>query len=178
LTTSTASQARDPGRGRASGCLLLVFLPFLLGGIGGAAIFGQHLIGWFGARSLVAAECVIARAELRIVGSDGPGYEVHADYRYTVAGHDYLGHRVHFGWGFDSGEFHPRLFEELERHRTAGLPYPCFVDPTDPTVSLLNRDFRFDVVGLSAVFVVIFGGVAAFGMKAAFSGARRRSDFP
>jgi len=136
------------------------------------------MIGWLGARDLVNAECVIDRAELRIVGSDGPGYEVHADYRYTVAGRNYVGHRVHFGWGRDNGEFHLRLFEELERHRTEGRAYPCFVDPTDPTVSLLNRDFRFDIVGLSAVFVVIFGGVAVFGMKAAFSGARRRSDFP
>ena len=170
--------AHDPGRRGVSGCLIVVFLPFLFGGVAGAAILGQQVIGWFGARKFVAAECLIERAELRIVGSDGPGYEVHADYRYSVAGRGYTGHRVHFGWGRDSGEFRPRLFEDIERHRLEGRPYPCFVDPSDPTASLLNRDFRFDVVGLSAVFVVVFGGVAVFGLKAAFSGARRRSDFP
>ena len=159
------------GRRRAAGCLTVVFLPFAIGGLFGASVLIQHLFGWASTRGYVPAQCTIEFAELKVTGND-PGYEARARYRYSIEGRAYEGTRTHFGWAGDSGAFHPRLFEDLDLHRRASTPMPCFVDPVHPEKSVINRDLRFDIMALSVAFALVFGGAGFGGLRAALSLAR------
>lgn len=160
------------GRRWGIGCFTAISLPFALGGVLGGAVLVQHLHGWLTTRGYVSARCTIDFVTLHEMGTDEPGYEVLARYRYPFGGREFMGTRTHFGWGGDSGDFHRRLYEDMEAHRLSGEPMPCFVDPGHPEQSVINRDLRLDMVALSAAFLLIFGGIGLAGLRLAWTSAR------
>jgi len=161
------------GRLWGAGCFTAISFPFAVGGLFGAAVLAQHLFGWASTRGYVPAQCLIDYAELQDRGGDGPAHEALTRYHYTFGGRAFTGARAHVAWGGDSGAFHRDLYESLEAHRRSGAAMACFVDPAHPEKSVINRDFRLDIVALSAAFAVIFGGLGFAGLRLAWGSVRR-----
>ena len=160
------------GRHFGVGCFTAISLPFALGGVLGGVVLAQHLLGWVTTRGYVSAQCTIDYAKLEETGTDETGYEAVARYRYSFGGREFTGSRTHFGSSGDSGDFHRRLYEDIEAHRLSGEPMPCFVDPDHPEQSVINRDIRLDMIALSSALLVTFGGIGFAGLRLAWTSAR------
>lgn len=112
----------------------------------------QHLVtaGW------QPVPTVLERVALRShQGDDGTTYSVEADYRYSYGGRDYRGHRVGYDWGSDNiTDYHRDLVRRLERARAQGQAR-VWVNPDNPSESVLVRELRWAKLG----FMTLFGGL-------------------
>jgi len=150
-----------------SGCGILFLLPFAAVGIGAACMMVWHISGCWAAQSWLEQPCTIVRAELKRSGGGkgGPTFSVEADYQYEFGNQPFTGNRVWFGSGSDNiGNFHQRVYDELNDHRLQGRPFRCFVDPNNPSSSVLYRDVRIEMLLFEALFALIFGGVGVGGL--------------
>ncbi len=147
------------------GCAVLFLLPFVLVGVFMTGKVATELWGWRSAQSWVERPCWIDRAELKEQSDDGTTYQAVADYRYEFDNRPFNGSRVWLGSGFDNvGNFHRRVHRELQKHQTQGRPFRCFVNPSDPSVSVLYRDLRGEMLLFELAFVLTFGGVGVGGL--------------
>jgi hypothetical protein len=105
----------------------------------------------------------------------GVAHRVVAAYRYSVDGVGYMGDRIGVqpsGYSDSVGDYHQRMYGELLRARRAGEVL-VWVNPDDPSESVLDREIRWEVVR----FLGGFGLVFAFGGGAfVLVGLRRFSD--
>lgn len=146
---------------KSSGCVVLFGLPF--------AAVGTFM-GWMAVSTVwrsyemsswteVPATILEARLESH-AGDDSTTYSVKARYRYELDGRSYESTRVSLHGGSDNiGHYHQKLARILESHLVSGEPYPCFVDPRDPSQAILDRRPRWGMVGFYSVFLLTFGGV-------------------
>jgi hypothetical protein len=149
------------------GCGILFLLPFAAVGIGAACVMAWHISCCWAAQSWVERPCTILQAELKTDrgGKGGGTFRVVADYQYEFANRQFAGNRVWFGTGSDNvGNFHQRVFDELKDHLAQGRPFRCFVDPNDPSSSVLYRDVRIEMLMFESVFALLFGGVGVGGL--------------
>lgn len=145
-----------------TGCGILFLLPFAAVGIGAACLMVWHISSCWAAQSWAEHPCRIIRVELKHGGGTS---RVEADYRYEFANRPFTGHRVWFGSGSDNiGNFHQRVYDELNDHRLRGRPFRCFVNPSDPSLSVLYRDVRIEMLLFESLFALIFGGVGVGGL--------------
>ncbi len=152
-----------------SGCGILFLLPFAAVGIGAACMVAWHISSCWAAQSWVEQPCAIVRADLKRSGGGkgGPTFSVEADYQYEFGNQPFTGNRVWFGSGSDNiGNFHQRVYDELNDHRLRGRPFRCFVDPSDPSSSVLYRDVRIEMLWFESIFVLLFGGFGVGGLCA------------
>lgn len=100
--------------------------------------------------------CVLKRNS----DSDGGStYRVEATYAYEVAGRRYTGNRVSLHTGSDNiGSFHQRTYAALDACRSRNEPARCWVNPADPSESVLNRKPRPELILFMQVFTFVFGG--------------------
>ncbi|MBC8113711.1 MAG: DUF3592 domain-containing protein [Candidatus Saccharimonas sp.] len=150
-----------------TGCGILFLLPFAAVGIGAAYLMVWHISSCWAAQSWVERPCTILQVELKREGGGkgGPTSHVEATYQYEFANQLFTGNRVWFGGGSDNvGNFHQRVFDELNDHLVRGRPFRCFVDPNDPKSSVLYRDVRIEMLLFEALFAVLFGGVGVGGL--------------
>lgn len=149
------------------GCAVLFLLPFALTGVFMAWLFAAQVWEWRSAQSWVETPCWIDRAELKEQSDDGTSYQAQADYRYEFNNGQFTGSRVWLESGFDNiGSFHQRVHRELQEHQTAHRPFRCFVNPSDPKVSVLYRELRGEMLVFKLMFVLTFGGVGVGGLIA------------
>lgn len=148
------------------GCLTLFALPFAAVGVGmgiwALVIIGQSLR----ARSWVEVPARILQSDLEAHSDSegGTSYKATARYEYEYLGRTRQGTRISFHGGSDNiGSFQKRVAGELERYRREGKPFPCRVNPADPTESVLYPQVRLEMLGFQMVFVLAFGG-AGFGL--------------
>jgi hypothetical protein len=80
-----------------------------------------------------------------------------ASYVYDVGGRQYSGSRVSLYGGDNIGSFQRRAYEELKEHLARQAPYPVHVNPADPNQSILLPVLRWEIVGFSLLFILIFG---------------------
>jgi hypothetical protein len=86
--------------------------------------------------------------------------ETQADYEYEYDGQHYRGSRVGLHSGGDNVDgFQESVYRELSGHFKSGEPFPCFVNPQQPTQSILYRELRWELILFYTVPVVVFGGV-------------------
>lgn len=147
------------------GCAGLFLLPFALVGVFTAGQLVTQVWEWRSAQSWVERPCWIDRAELKVDrDEDGTSYQTEADYRYEFDNRPFKGSRVWLRSGFDNiGDFQCRVHRELQEHQTAGRPFRCFVNPSDPNASVLYREFRWEMLIFQLVFVLAFGGIGIGG---------------
>ncbi len=152
---------------KGMGCLLLFALPFA-----GVGVFMTGLTLWTVLQYVEAQQwkevpATILHAELEEHrGDDSTTYQVVARYRYSYLGRMHTGTRVGLHGGSDNiGSFHQDAHRELSQHQKSGQPFPCYVNPDDPSESLLYRDLRWGLLALYTVFALVFGGVG-FGLMA------------
>ena len=146
-------------------CLLVIGAMFVLGGglfvaVGVVWPFTQAQM----ARGWVEQPCRILASEVkRFSDSDGTTYGVEVRYEYTINDRRYEGNRADFA------QFHDDNRGEKQRivnAYPAGSEAVCWVDPDEPSRSVLNRDFQFKpfltlflltfpAVGLGVMYVSI-----------------------
>lgn len=161
-----------------AGCLALFALPFAAVGVGALGMFAWTIASWVSMQSWQEAPARMDRVELvESQSDDSTTYRVEAAYTYEWEGREYRGDRVSVHSGSDNvGSFHQRAAAELEEHRNSGRPFPCFVNPDDPSQAVLYRNPRIEMLGFMLLFGLVFGG-AGFGiLGAAFFGARENRE--
>ncbi|QDT52724.1 hypothetical protein Pan44_07360 [Caulifigura coniformis] len=121
-----------------------VFIPFIsIFYIAGFVILGWVVRGAYQstqAATWPTAAGTITSLEVDDVSdSDGTAYEVKVHYSYSVAGTDYEGSRLAFGYGASSGwKAAQQIRERLQQAREVAVRY----DPADPSVSCLSYGFH------------------------------------
>lgn len=116
---------------------------------------------WFRMQSWQPVQAELLEAELEYHrGDDSTTYEVVARYRYPFKGVDYENDRVAIAGGADNiGSFHKNVHSRLAKQLREGQTVTAWVNPNDPQQALLNRQFRWELVGFRSLFAVVFGGV-------------------
>lgn len=151
---------RALGRGGA-GCLVLFFLVFLL--FGGGFLYGffvRPVLGILAAKNWPEVPCTILTSEVKTHrGSDGNTYSVAITYAYEFDGRDYESSRYHFLGGSSSG--HARKQAVVDR-LPPGTRTVCYVNPADPSQSVLERGLTPDLwFGLIPLVFVLIGAVGS-----------------
>jgi hypothetical protein len=96
-------------------------------------------------------------------------WRIRCTYRFTYDGREYRSSRVSLtGQGSSGGKGedadHFAKLEDLEKHAAAASPVTCFVNPADPTRSVLLRRFewRMYLLPLSGLAFVLWGPILLF----------------
>jgi hypothetical protein len=148
--------------------MCLVFaLPF--GGVGAGAAYA--IVGTI-RDGMAAREWVRVKAE---VLSHGNGSVL---YRYTMDGKSYTGDRLGsnvIGGTDNVDSWHEDMESMLTAARSEGKPITVFVNPDDPTQSMVDNTIRWKLLVFFIPFALAFGGVgvgALFMMYKALAGDR------
>lgn len=165
----------------AAGCMALFSLPFV-----GAGVFFGYLtystLGEAGAmKSWVETPAAVTAADLNTHRSTSGGktsitHSVTAEYRYEYGGREYTGNRVSIHPGGDNiGNFHKDIYAELASHRQSGEPFRCFVNPENPSESVLYRDIRWGLTLFYAMFGLVFLASGAFVLVGVYVFRKKRA---
>lgn len=142
--------------------MLLFALPFAGVGIG-LLLFSilPNLYTWQQMKSWPQVQAQLLEANLSVNrGDDSNTYQATARYTYRYQMLDYTGERVAIMGGSDNiGDFQQQLAAQLSSALQNQQPVPAWVNPTDPTDAVLNRDLRWSMLGFKLIFVLVFGGV-------------------
>lgn len=146
-------------KSKAAGLLVaLVFaLGFGAGGVAGiASLFGQ-VNGWWHARSWQPVAAIVTEATLEESYGDTTTYRTAARYRYSFGGEYYEGTRVGFNRGSDNvGDWQRNHYEQLHTAKRTGQSISVWVDPTNPSHSVVDRDLRWPMLAFSLPFAILF----------------------
>ena len=116
----------------------------------------------------VTAELERAGVETRR-GDDSDTYLAYATYRYTYAFVSYTGSRVSISSGADNiGSYQRDLGKRLAAALARNEPIVVWVDPDEPSSSVIDRQPRWGLLAFKSVFVLVFGGVGYGMLIAAF----------
>jgi hypothetical protein len=96
--------------------------------------------------------------ELKASSGSGQAERAAASYSYSFDGQEYAGKRVSLYGADNLGSFQRDTYQDLQDHLSRQEPYPVHVNPKAPAESILLPVLRWEVVGFSLVFVVLFGG--------------------
>ena len=180
-------KSRKSRKSRRSGSestlfLWLFCLPFAAVGVG---MFG--LIAWSLGEAALMWGWSEVPAQVLEAGldrdSDGGTECVTARYSYEFDGESFTGERVGIHGGSDNfGSYHRDWYATLETARQRESSVPCFVDPSRPERSILDRTPRLARLGFYALFAVIFGGVGLgvpiFSIRHQRGKQRQEEEFP
>jgi len=91
---------------------------------------------------------------------DSDTYEAFATYHYSIDGQQYQGNRISLGSGGDNiGSYQQDIGRSLQRVSSAGGTILVFVDPDNPSNSIVDRGIRWGMIGFNSIFLFVFGGV-------------------
>ncbi len=160
---------------RSLGCLALFALPFAGAGLFVMFLAARMLWGWYEASTWVETPARIISTNLEVNSdSDGTTFKAVASYEYTWDGKTHVGRRVSLSPGADNiGSFHQDRQAELARYRGSGELFRCFVDPDEPSRSILYREMRLGLFSFMMLFGGLFAGVGFGLMTVGFWGKRR-----
>jgi hypothetical protein len=130
--------------GGGCGMVILGLFGLVFGAVGFGTIYytaGRPLYYLLRAQSWRPAECEILFSQVESSGSKGDTSRISMQYRYTVNDRPYTGKRYDFLVGSDNMDNAGKA-EIVAAHRP-GQTVACFVDPADPTESVINREFRW-----------------------------------
>jgi hypothetical protein len=96
--------------------------------------------------------------ELKAASGSGRAERAAASYTYAFDGQQYTGKRVSLYGADNLGSFQRDAYQDLQDHLSRQASYPAHVNPKAPAESILMPVLRWEVVGFSLVFVVLFGG--------------------
>jgi hypothetical protein len=159
---------------RGLGCLVLFALPFAGAGLFVMFLGVRMVWGWYEASSWVETPARIISTDLEVNTGDSETFKAVASYEYTWDGTTHVGHRVSLSPGADNiGSFHQDKQAELARYRESGESFRCFVDPDEPSSSILYRELRLGMFSFLMLFGGVFAGVGFGLMGAGFWGKRK-----
>ena len=143
------------------GCGILFGLPFAAVSVFMAWRLLSMLLLASAASNWIDTPATITHLELeqgdetqKIVGS----------YQYVYEGQRYTNDRIGLDTGSDNiGEYHWEFYRKLKTSFNANQPVTCYVNPSDPANSLLDRSLRPELVVFHFPFILCFG-LAGFGI--------------
>ncbi len=154
------SQAASPGKGHKA--MVFIGLVFVIVG-GGIFVPMTVLPSIRFAESMMWEEtpCTIVESRLRSWSTDdGTSYRADILYEYQLEGRNWASNRVVFFGFVNSG--HESARDMLDRHPD-GADATCWVDPRDPSRSVLERQLRpHHLIGLVPLIFVLAGAAVAF----------------
>jgi hypothetical protein len=126
------------------GCIVAFLSVFLLVGIGLSFIFVTPALKVLKARSWPAVPCTILSSEVGVhQGDDSDTYSVDVSYSYTFQGQDHKSDRYQFLRGSTGGR---QAKERIVRRLPPLTRTVCYVNPDDPSESVLNRDLGSEYI--------------------------------
>jgi len=165
----TKHQAGSAAAGLGGGCAALFGSIFIFAGLAiGLFLYFPAILDWWKVRSWEEVPCRIESADVRVAhGEDSTTYEAQAAYLYQYGGQSFRGERVGLMSGSDNfGDFQQRRADELRTARDEQRTMRCFVNPQNPSESVLFPDLRWGLLLLMSLFPTLFplaGGFVAFG---------------
>ncbi len=163
------------GKGAPSRFLVFFGLMFLLPGLAISWFFGvRPILKVLEARDWEEAPARVLESEVRTHrGSDSTTYSIQISYTYEWGGQTFQSDRYDFWSGSSSGyQSKARVVRQYPR----GHEFMAFVNPSNPSESVINREFRWAyaiIAGFSSLFVLVGGGVLALGLR-----ERRKENGP
>ncbi len=93
-------------------------------------------------------------------GDDSYTYEAFAHYHYSYGGQDFSANRVAITDGADNiGDYQQNLGRRLENAMARGQAVVVYVNPEQPSESIIDPSLRWGLLGFKAIFFFVFGGV-------------------
>ena len=97
-------------------------------------------------------------------GDDSLTFEAYARYNYEYEGRRYSGDRVGIASGADNiGGYQQEIGRNLQSAHSNGERILVYVDPEEPSQSIIDRGVRWGLISFKMIFVIVFGGVG-FGL--------------
>ncbi len=120
----------------------------------------SSLVKWQAMKSWVEVPAFITQTNLDVNSdSDSTSYKITATYTYTYNDKSYTGSKVSMHSGSDNiGSFHKRTYDQLSKYKNSGEHFRCYVNPANPSESILFRTPRLEKLGFYMIFTLIFGG--------------------
>jgi hypothetical protein len=145
VTTRSLSKRSSSSFGNGCGIVLLTIFGLIFGAVGFGVAYGVSglaLMNVQSARHWQPAQCEITFSQVTVSrSSDSDTSRIDIQYRYTWNDHTYAGKRYDFSVGSDNFNA-PRKAEIVARHQP-GQTVACFVNPADPTQSVIDRDMHW-----------------------------------
>lgn len=93
-------------------------------------------------------------------GDDSYTFEAYARYSYEYFGQTFSGDRVSLASGGDNiGDYQQNLGSRLSAAMGRGETITVWVNPDDPSQSIVDRSLRWGLLGFKSIFLFVFGGV-------------------
>jgi len=144
--------------------LLLFSLPFF--GVGIGFLFFSilpSLYQWQVMSSWDVVGAKVTEARLIVNHGDSTTYQATASYRYEIRGREYTSNKIGLSNGSDNiGDWQHDMGLYLESKARSGAAIEVYVDPDDPTQSIIDPKPRWTLMGFKMIFVILFGGVGGF----------------
>jgi hypothetical protein len=169
-------KSAPPKKALSVGCLVFFALPFLAVGFGVTYWTASTALQYSAMQSWVEVPAKIEKASLEQTrGRKGRSkYKAKATYTYEYEGKTFTGDRVSLHNSSDNfGDFQRKTAAQLEERLRTGKPVPCFVNPQDPTESVLYPQIRWEMMAFFTIFAAVFGCVGFGMLTAALVSARR-----
>jgi len=140
---------------------LLFALPFFGIGVWMAYSIGSNLIDFARMKQWLPVQASLQRAGYeRHSGDDSDTYEAYAQYTYEISGQAYIGTRVAISGGADNiGDYQADLGNRLSQTMGRGETITVYVNPENPSDSIVDRSVRWGLMGFKSIFLFVFGGV-------------------
>jgi hypothetical protein len=147
------------------GCIFIFGLPFAIVGLGSYFALWWILFEAYQASSWPTVPAQVLTSELSLTRDDDGSVTLKpkATYKYSFNGTEYIGERVGLVSMSDNfGSFQKQLAEKIDTYRQTQTPIDCYVNPSNPSNAVLNREVRYEYLVFFSFFALIFGviGVA------------------
>ena len=161
-------------RGRFIGLFGLMFM--LAGFIAFYATAGAMIVGYVSTSKWVEVAASVHELELTQGSGDSSTYSVKGRYSYQYNGASYNNDRVSLSVGRDNiGSYWQDLYTSLRADRSSNES-SVYVNPDNPSESVLDRSFRWESIGFGAIFLIVFGGSGGFLFWSTFRRLRPRLE--
>jgi hypothetical protein len=107
----------------------------------------------------VSAQVESATLHSHTSSKGGTSYSVSTRYRYQMAGVEYTGSRASITSRADNiGSFQERLGHKLQGAQRTGEPVQVWVNPSQPSESVVDRSLRPGMLAFQITLAAVFGG--------------------
>ncbi|MCH9696905.1 MAG: DUF3592 domain-containing protein [Gammaproteobacteria bacterium] len=104
-------------------------------------------------------------------------YKVEGQFSYQFNGKTYLSNQLDFESGKDNiGDYHKRFYKLLNDHNKQEKPITAFVNPENPAQAVINREIRWEMLGINAIFLLVFGGIGLGILILVHSGKKKQIE--
>jgi hypothetical protein len=156
----------------------LFALPFFSIGVWMLWSISSTLLNAWQMDAWVQADARLTRAGYEThSGDDSDTYEAFASYNYSIGDQSYTGDRVSLSGGADNiGSYQEDIGRNLLNAHSSGESILVFVNPENPSDSVIDRGVRWGLLGFKSIFVFVFGGVGLGLLIAAWKAPKEKDQ--